>query len=69
MPGLASFLIENDGSYSEKTIERYRLHTAGGPAMRLLWKHMVWLKWGWFPIIRPGFMMTDLYRRYQGQLK
>jgi hypothetical protein len=46
MSGLASFLIENDGSYSEKTIEHYRLRAAGGPAMRLLWKHMTWLTSG-----------------------
>ena len=32
MPGLASFLIEDDGSYSDKTIEHYRLRAAGGPA-------------------------------------
>jgi len=33
MPGLASFLIENDGSITEKTVEHYRLRAAGGPAM------------------------------------
>ena len=39
MPGLASFLIENDGSYSEKTIEHYRLRAAGGPAMIIMEAH------------------------------
>lgn len=33
MPGLASFLIEDDGSITEKTIEHYRNRAAGGPAM------------------------------------
>ncbi|MBU2499289.1 MAG: NAD(P)-binding protein, partial [Proteobacteria bacterium] len=33
MPGLASFLIENDGSMTDKTIEHYRRRAAGGPAM------------------------------------
>ena len=33
MPGLASFLIEDDGSITDKTIEHYRLRAAGGPAM------------------------------------
>jgi len=33
MPGLASFLIENDGSITDKTVEHYRLRAAGGPAM------------------------------------
>lgn len=41
MPGLASFLIENDGSYSEKTIEHYRLRAAGGPAMIIMEAHGV----------------------------
>ena len=41
MPGLASFLIENDGSYSEKTIEHYRLRAAGGPAMVIMEAHGV----------------------------
>lgn len=33
MPGLASFLIEEDGSITEKTVEHYRRRAAGGPAM------------------------------------
>lgn len=33
MPGLASFLIEDDGSITEKTVEHYRRRAAGGPAM------------------------------------
>jgi len=33
MPGLASFLIENDGGITDKTVEHYRLRAAGGPAM------------------------------------
>jgi 2,4-dienoyl-CoA reductase-like NADH-dependent reductase (Old Yellow Enzyme family)/thioredoxin reductase len=33
MPGLASFLVEDDGSITEKTIEHYRKRAAGGPAM------------------------------------
>jgi 2,4-dienoyl-CoA reductase-like NADH-dependent reductase (Old Yellow Enzyme family)/thioredoxin reductase len=33
MPGLASFLIEDDGSITEKTIEHYRRRAAGGPSM------------------------------------
>jgi 2,4-dienoyl-CoA reductase-like NADH-dependent reductase (Old Yellow Enzyme family)/thioredoxin reductase len=33
MPGLASFLIENDGTITDKTVEHYRLRAAGGPAM------------------------------------
>ncbi|MEE9611080.1 MAG: FAD-dependent oxidoreductase [Desulfatiglandales bacterium] len=33
MPGLASFLIEDDGSMTDKTIEHYRKRAAGGPAM------------------------------------
>jgi 2,4-dienoyl-CoA reductase-like NADH-dependent reductase (Old Yellow Enzyme family)/thioredoxin reductase len=33
MPGLASFLIENDGSITDAAIEHYRLRAAGGPAM------------------------------------
>lgn len=36
MPGLASFLIENDGSITEKTIEHYRRRAAGGPAMVIM---------------------------------
>jgi 2,4-dienoyl-CoA reductase-like NADH-dependent reductase (Old Yellow Enzyme family)/thioredoxin reductase len=41
MPALASFLIENDGSYSDKTIEHYRLRAAGGPAMIIMEAHGV----------------------------
>lgn len=33
MPGLASFLIEADGSITDKTVEHYRRRAAGGPAM------------------------------------
>jgi len=36
MPGLASFLIEDDGSITEHTIEHYRLRAAGGPAMVIM---------------------------------
>jgi 2,4-dienoyl-CoA reductase-like NADH-dependent reductase (Old Yellow Enzyme family) len=41
MPGLASFLIEDDGSYSEKTLEHYRLRAAGGAAMIIMEAHGV----------------------------
>ncbi len=33
MPGLASFLIEEDGSITDKTVEHYRRRASGGPAM------------------------------------
>jgi len=33
MPGLASFLFEEDGSVTEGTVEHYRRRAAGGPAM------------------------------------
>jgi len=33
MPGLASFLIEDDGTITDRAIEHYRLRAAGGPAM------------------------------------
>ena len=33
MPGLASFLIEDGGTVTERTIEHYRRRAAGGPAM------------------------------------
>lgn len=36
MPGLASFLIEDDGSITAKTIEHYRRRAAGGPAMVIM---------------------------------
>ena len=36
MPGLASFLFENDGSITDRTIEHYRLRAAGGPAMIIM---------------------------------
>jgi 2,4-dienoyl-CoA reductase-like NADH-dependent reductase (Old Yellow Enzyme family)/thioredoxin reductase len=36
MPPLASFLIANDGSISEATIEHYRRRAAGGPAMVMM---------------------------------
>ena len=36
MPGLASFLIEDDGSITEKAVEHYRRRAAGGPAMVIM---------------------------------
>jgi len=36
MPGLASFLIESDGSIPKEAIEHYRLRAAGGPAMVIM---------------------------------
>ncbi len=36
MPGLASFLIEDDGSITDRTIEHYRLRAAGGPGMVIM---------------------------------
>jgi 2,4-dienoyl-CoA reductase-like NADH-dependent reductase (Old Yellow Enzyme family)/thioredoxin reductase len=36
MPGLASFLLDNDGSITDRTIEHYRLRAAGGPAMVIM---------------------------------
>ncbi|MDQ1333094.1 MAG: hypothetical protein QG552_44 [Thermodesulfobacteriota bacterium] len=33
MPGLASFLIADDGGIPDKAVEHYRLRAAGGPAM------------------------------------
>jgi len=33
MPGLASFLFEEDGSVTDRTVEHYRRRAAGGPAM------------------------------------
>ncbi len=36
MPGLASFLIEDDGSITGKAVEHYRLRAAGGPAMVIM---------------------------------
>ena len=36
MPGLASFLIESDGSIPQEAIEHYRLRAAGGPAMVIM---------------------------------
>jgi 2,4-dienoyl-CoA reductase-like NADH-dependent reductase (Old Yellow Enzyme family) len=36
MPGLASFLVENDGAFTDKTVEHYRLRAAGGPAMVIM---------------------------------
>ena len=41
MPPLASFLIKDDGSYTEKTIEHYRRRAAGGPAMVMVEAHGV----------------------------
>jgi 2,4-dienoyl-CoA reductase-like NADH-dependent reductase (Old Yellow Enzyme family)/thioredoxin reductase len=36
MPGLASFLIEDDGSITHRAIEHYRLRAAGGVAMVIM---------------------------------
>ena len=36
MPGLASFLIENDGAISEAAVEHYRRRAGGGPAMIIM---------------------------------
>ncbi len=36
MPGLASFLIEEDGSITDKTVEHYMKRAAGGPAMVIM---------------------------------
>ena len=36
MPGLASFLIEDDGSITDRTTEYYRLRAAGGAAMVIM---------------------------------
>ena len=36
MPSLASFLIANDGSISDATVEHYRRRAAGGPAMVIM---------------------------------
>jgi len=36
MPALASFLIEDDGSIPDKTVEHYRRRAAGGPAMVIM---------------------------------
>ena len=36
MPGLASFLIESDGTITDRTVEHYRLRAAGGPAMVIM---------------------------------
>ncbi len=41
MPALASFLIEDDGSITDKTIEHYRRRAAGGPAMVIVEAHAV----------------------------
>ncbi len=41
MPPLASFLIEDDGSYTEKTVEHYRRRAAGGPGMVIMEAHGV----------------------------
>jgi 2,4-dienoyl-CoA reductase-like NADH-dependent reductase (Old Yellow Enzyme family)/thioredoxin reductase len=39
MPPLASFLIENDGSVTDKTVEHYRKRASGGPAMVIVEAH------------------------------
>ena len=36
MPALASFLIGNDGSISDETVEHYRRRAAGGPAVVIM---------------------------------
>ncbi|MGD8344797.1 MAG: NAD(P)/FAD-dependent oxidoreductase [Desulfobacterales bacterium] len=36
MPGLASFLISDDGSITDATVEHYRRRAAGGPAMIIM---------------------------------
>jgi len=36
MPGLASFLIKNDGTITDATVEHYRRRAGGGPAMIIL---------------------------------
>lgn len=36
MPGVASFLIEDDGSITDKAVEHYRLKAAGGAAMVIM---------------------------------
>jgi 2,4-dienoyl-CoA reductase-like NADH-dependent reductase (Old Yellow Enzyme family)/thioredoxin reductase len=36
MPALASFLIENDGSVTDRTVEHYRRRAGGGPAMVIM---------------------------------
>ncbi|MEW6664296.1 MAG: FAD-dependent oxidoreductase [Thermodesulfobacteriota bacterium] len=41
MPPLASFLLEDDGSVTERTIEHYRMRAAGGPAMVIVEAHAV----------------------------
>jgi len=33
LPALASFMLEDDGSITDKTVNHYRLRAAGGPAM------------------------------------
>ncbi|MBW2064153.1 MAG: FAD-dependent oxidoreductase [Deltaproteobacteria bacterium] len=41
MPGLASFLIEDDGSITDRTVEHYRMRAAGGPALVIVEAHAV----------------------------
>ena len=41
MPALASFLIEDDGSITDKTVEHYLRRAAGGPAMVIVEAHAV----------------------------
>ena len=36
MPALASFLVGNDGSITDVTVEHYRRRAAGGPAMVIM---------------------------------
>jgi 2,4-dienoyl-CoA reductase-like NADH-dependent reductase (Old Yellow Enzyme family)/thioredoxin reductase len=41
MPALASFLIKEDGSISDATVEHYRRRAGGGPAMIIMEAHAV----------------------------
>ena len=41
MPGLASFLIGDDGAISDATVEHYRRRAAGGPAMIIMEAHAI----------------------------
>ena len=41
MPALASFLIGEDGSITDATVEHYRRRAAGGPAMIIMEAHAV----------------------------
>jgi 2,4-dienoyl-CoA reductase-like NADH-dependent reductase (Old Yellow Enzyme family)/thioredoxin reductase len=41
MPPLASFLIQDDGAITDKTVEHYKRRAAGGPAMVIVEAHAV----------------------------